>query len=78
MFENIVMGAILFRLLLIIGQVIPAQFPKVVTRPVSADWCQCVIFVLNLMGIEPIPGEYWTAASLTAGTALYGHAPAPE
>lgn len=32
--------------------------------PPLADWCQCVIFALNLLGIQQIPGEYWTAASL--------------
>ena len=32
--------------------------------PPHADWCQCVIFTLNLLGIQQIPGEYWTAASL--------------
>jgi hypothetical protein len=32
--------------------------------PLPADWCQCVVFVLNLLGIQQIPGEYWTAASL--------------
>ena len=32
--------------------------------PPRADWCQCVIFTLNLLGIQQIPGEYWTAASL--------------
>lgn len=33
-------------------------------RQNRADWCQCVIFILNILGIEQIPGEYWTAASL--------------
>jgi hypothetical protein len=33
-------------------------------RQNSAEWCQCVIFVLNILGIKQIPGEYWTAASL--------------
>jgi hypothetical protein len=33
-------------------------------KPQTADWCQCVIFVLNILGIKQIPGEYWTAASL--------------
>ncbi len=37
----------------------PAQ-----ASPPRADWCQCVIFALNLLGIQQIPGEYWTAASL--------------
>jgi hypothetical protein len=32
--------------------------------PTQAEWCQCVIFVLNIIGIEQIPGDYWTAASL--------------
>ncbi|NLF51292.1 MAG: hypothetical protein GX577_09165 [Leptolinea sp.] len=36
----------------------------IINRPVSADWCQCVIFVLTILGIDQIPGEYWTAASL--------------
>jgi len=40
-----------------------------IARPVQAsspraDWCQCVIFALNLLGIQQIPGEYWTASSL--------------
>jgi hypothetical protein len=41
------------------GAYVPAS-PK----PLKADWCQCVIFVLNILGIKQIPGEYWTAASL--------------
>jgi hypothetical protein len=52
------------RLLLASELVFSGFTPSVVTKPVSADWCQCVIFVLNLMGIEQIPGDYWTAASL--------------
>jgi hypothetical protein len=33
-------------------------------KPLAADWCQCVIFILNLLGIQQIQGEYWTATSL--------------
>jgi hypothetical protein len=58
------MVAFFTRVLLITGLVIPGLLPVGRVKPVSADWCQCVIFVLNLMGIEQIPGEYWTAASL--------------
>jgi hypothetical protein len=58
------MAVFFVRLFLITGLVYPGYIPAGMTRPVSADWCQCVIFVLNLMGIEQIPGEYWTAASL--------------
>lgn len=36
----------------------------IINRPVSADWCQCVVFILTILGIDQIPGEYWTAASL--------------
>lgn len=41
-----------------------AWAPAINPSPLSAEWCQCVIFVLNLLGIQQIPGEYWTAASL--------------
>ncbi|MHC1784305.1 MAG: hypothetical protein AB9891_16390 [Anaerolineaceae bacterium] len=28
-----------------------------------AEWCQCAIFVVNHLGLEIIPGEYYTAGS---------------
>jgi hypothetical protein len=28
-----------------------------------AEWCQCAIFVVNHLGLEIIPGDYWTAGS---------------
>ena len=58
------MSEIIFRLYLTTGLVFSFIPGVVLTRPVSADWCQCVIFVLNRLGIQQIPGEYWTAASL--------------
>jgi len=64
LFYNLGMHVILSRLLLITGLIIPGQLSRGMPMPVSADLRQCVIFVLNLMGIEQIPGDYWTAASL--------------
>ncbi len=52
------------RFLIAASLVIAGWIPPVNQRPLEADWCQCVIFVLNLLGIEQIPGEYWTASSL--------------
>lgn len=28
-----------------------------------ADWCQCAIFVVNYLGLDIIPGDYYTAGS---------------
>lgn len=58
------MSGLFFRLFLVFELTFSGFIPPSKPRPVTADWCQCVIFVLNLMGIEQIPGEYWTAASL--------------
>lgn len=48
----------------IICLLLSAWMPAGNPAPLPADWCQCVVFVLNLLGIQQIPGEYWTAASL--------------
>ncbi len=46
------------------SMVITWNLNPILNRPISADWCQCVIFLLNILGIDQIPGEYWTAESL--------------
>jgi hypothetical protein len=58
------MPKLLPRLLLIASLFLPGFMSPSLARPPRADWCQCVIFALNLLGIQQIPGEYWTAASL--------------
>lgn len=54
----------LMPVLLTVSLIFSGWVPPINQRPLKADWCQCVIFILNMLGIEQIPGEYWTAASL--------------
>jgi hypothetical protein len=49
---------------LVFSLFIQGQRPAPISKTNSADWCQCVVFVMNILGIKQIPGEYWTAASL--------------
>jgi hypothetical protein len=55
---------IIGRKLLITAVVCAGVSTPVLINPPKADWCQCVIFTLNLLGIQQIPGEYWSASSL--------------
>ncbi len=54
----------IFVILLSSSLFLSGWIPPIRPAPLAADWCQCVIFVLNLLGIRQIPGEYWTAATL--------------
>jgi hypothetical protein len=51
-------------ILLITAVALAGISTSVLASPPEADWCQCVIFTLNLLGIQQIPGEYWSASSL--------------
>jgi hypothetical protein len=58
------MPSFALRFLLAAVVTVPGWINPALQRPPRADWCQCVIFTLNLLGIQQIPGDYWTAASL--------------